>query len=63
MFTDPDFGPQYPKDTAKDDLYVNPIPNGYPKPEEMIWRRLKDISPKDKPPCFLKGGAGANDVI
>ena len=50
MFTDPDFGPQYPKDTAKDDLYVNPIPNGYPKPDEMIWRRLKDIAPKDKTP-------------
>jgi len=47
---------------AKDNLYVNEIPSGYPKPEEMIWRRPKEISTKASPQ-FLKGGADTNDVI
>ena len=44
LFDDPDFGPKYKGDLAKDSIYDGEIPTGYPKPKDMEWLRLKEIS-------------------
>ena len=38
-FEDPDFGPQYKGDLSSESIYVDEIPKGYVKPEEMRWLR------------------------
>ena len=38
-FEDPDFGPQYKGDLSSESLYVDEVPKGYVKPEEMRWLR------------------------
>ncbi len=62
MFSDPDFGPQDKEDDAAESLYFEDIPSGYPKPENMVWLRLNQISRKKRPE-FIDDGAETNDVI
>ena len=62
LFDDPDFGPKYKGDLAKDSIYDGEIPTGYPKPKDMEWLRLKEIS-QSKAPEFIDDGADTNDVI
>jgi hypothetical protein len=62
MFEDPDFGPQTKDDTAVDSIYFGDIPSGYPKPKEIKWLRITEIS-KLKRPEFIDAGAETNDVI
>ena len=61
-FEDPDFGPQYKGDLSSESIYVDEVPKGYVKPEEMRWLRPHKISTKDDPE-FLDDGADTNDVI
>jgi len=61
-FEDPDFGPKYKGDHAQDSIYFGDIPNGYPKPKDMIWCRPSEIS-TSKRAEFIDDGADVNDVI
>lgn len=62
LFEDPDFGPKSKDDPAVDSIYFGDVPAGYPKPKEIKWLRLTDIS-KLKRPEFIDSGAETNDVI
>ena len=61
-FEDPDFGPKFKGDLAKDSIYDGEIPTGYPQPKDMIWLRPSEIS-QSKKPEFVDQGADTNDVI
>jgi hypothetical protein len=45
-----------------DSIYFGDVPTGYPKPEEIRWLRLNEISTLKRPE-FIDEGAETNDVI
>ncbi len=63
-FEDPDFGPAYKGDSARDSIYYGDIPPNYPDPEKIIWLRPDEIvEPGDKAMFLDDDGAGTNDVV
>ena len=62
LFDDPDFGPKYKGDIARDSIYDGEIPTGYHKPKDMDWLRPSEIS-QSKKAEFIDDGADTNDVI
>ena len=66
-FEDPDFGPAYKGDNAKDSIYFGDVPPGYPDPDTITWLRPQKISGEEdgigKKAQFIDNGASSNDVV